>query len=121
MHLRMRRHIKPELLLRPLLLLHLLLLPPLLHPLTGPRNLDQLVPSVANRDTSLRGVLSWRRLVRRLKTKSAMRQNRALMARLMQRTRLRLWNLQERQVSVRPPLPAPCLTLGMQTQGPLLI
>src|ERR1700733_2281000 len=123
MRLRMRRRIKPELLL-PLLLppLPLLLLPPLLQPLAGPKNRNQSVPSVAGLDMSLRGALSLRRLARRLRRKSAMTpQNHDLMARLMRQTRLPPWNLQERQVSVRPPLPAPCLTLGMQTQGPLLI
>src|ERR1700733_6902540 len=90
MRLRMRRRIKPELLLLLLLLLPPLLLPLLpllLHPLAGPKNRNQSVPSVAGLDTSLRGALSLRWLARRLRRKSAMTpQNHDLMARLMQQT-----------------------------------
>src|SRR5712691_241537 len=112
--------------------LELLLPPPLWRPLLARKQLLQcpvsFVPSVAETDTLLSVASSLQSPARRQRTKYSnrppTRKIDALIARakpMRPRMCRLLLSLQERQVFVFPPPPAPCLTPGTQTQGPLLI
>src|SRR3984893_265280 len=108
------------------------LLPPLRRPLLAlkpPLQCPVLsVPSVADPDTLLSAASSLqspaRRPRRRYSNPPLTRKIGALIAEArpmrLKTPQLQL-SLQERQVFVYPHLPAPCLTPGTQTQGPLLV